>query len=690
MPTPQSRQSSRLAHYALPWLFALVPNAQATEAVQQLATVDVTDSTLQDDTGEEPTYSRFSLPKSVKAVQTLDQEDIAAIRPRDVVDLIENSLGLSIRRQGARVHNFTYSRGDNVSIILDGVYLTATTAQRVLGDIPPEAIENIQFLRDASVITIGPLMGFGSANAGSPNQGFIMIKTRKHKPDADHTTEVKTSYATYDTWKASAYTSQSLLDDKLGLSGGYQHSASHGKPDWNNDYAFDTYLLSGRYDGERFAADSSLYVNRGWRNIQRSVGIYEGTPPNDNTTALGQMGSSTWRYDPMDTLVLSLGSSYFWNDANTTHLTLGYSRATGTNYRYYTYLDNSTVAGLDAEDWAKEWALSHTLVTGNNLMKLGLQGVEWYQRSEGSALANQEQIYGLALSDELALTDRLLLDGALRMDKKKVIHSSTKYLDNGSEVKMREGQWTDDAYLASLGLAWQYNPVYRLSSRYAFNYTPTPDTLTTRNNKRLAAEQRHRIELGLSADWNPALRLNLTPFYYYLKNAKVSDGTITVEDHDGTESSITVYTLDDTVIRKGVELGLSGRFANNTLGYELGWSHFYSSADNATTDFPDNKYNVRLNWAQGNWDGNANLLRVDPYMSNDYEVGDFTTLNLSLAYQLTPDATLTLFGENVTNQHYGTMNKGSVQSVQNGGRSACWGVVRDVGATYGIEAAMRF
>ncbi|MFM2482392.1 TonB-dependent receptor [Celerinatantimonas sp. YJH-8] len=661
------------------------------EEVSQLNKMVV--SAHNENTNYEPPSSRFSLPQSVEATQVLTREDIEEIHPRDIMDLIENSLGFSIRRQGARVHNFSYNRGDNVSIILDGVYLTPTTAQRVLGDIPPESVESIEFLRDSSVITISPLMGFGSANAGTPNQGFILIKTRKKKPDANHSSEISSSYASYDTWKVHGFTNQDFLDKKLTVGAGYQHSTSNGKSHWNNGYQFNTYLLNGAYQAQRFSIDGSLFINKGSRDIQRSVGIYEGVPPNRNTTPKGELSSNIWRYAPMDTYVTAINTRYHWNDHQTTAITLGYSRATGTQYAYYTYSDPATVSGSKGKDWAKEWTLSHTLMYGDNIFKIGLQSVEWYQLSEGRTAPNQEHVYGASLSDEYQLTEQWVIDGALRMDKKKIIHSGTKYLEDSTRIKMAEGEWTDDAYLASIGTAWQMNPTYRFSARYSFNYTPTPDSLTTRNDTSLSAERRHRFELGARAHFSPALQLSVTPFFYYIKNRKVTDGSISVVDDDGTPNSISIYTLAPTVIRKGLELTLKGRFQlknDNHLNYELGWSYLSDNSTNDTSDFPNNKYNARLGWRHHALQTHINVLHVASYMSNDYSVGNFTTINMTVAYDITPDITLTAFGENITDRHYSTMNKGSIKTISPSGRNAPWGLMEDIGATYGVSMSLKF
>jgi hypothetical protein len=75
---------------------------------------------------------------------------------------------MSVTRQGSRVNNFSQNRGGSVAFLVDGVYLTGTQAQRVVGDIPVGMIDSIRFIRDGSVLSILPVMGFGS-RVHSPN-----------------------------------------------------------------------------------------------------------------------------------------------------------------------------------------------------------------------------------------------------------------------------------------------------------------------------------------------------------------------------------------------------------------------------------------------------------------------------------------------------------------------------------------
>lgn len=665
-------------------------DAQAQE--QELAPVLVEDARGENATPT-PAYSRLALPKSVQASETLTREDIEAIRPRDIPDLIEGALGMSISRQGARVHNFSYDRGDNVGIILDGVYLTQTEAQRVLGDLPTEMIESVQFLRDSTVISIAPLMSFGSAGGGSPNQGFIVINSRRSGPGKDGG-ELRASYGSYDTWKSSAFVGHSWLDGRLTLGAGYQHSETAGKPDWNSAYRGDTWLLNGGYTSREFIATASLYLNKAAREIQRAVGTYTGKTayPVSGPTPDGVLDKNIWKYDPMDTKAFSLNLARPWNDQHTTALTYGWTEAKGVQYAYTTTTNKAAVAGSASLDRSAEWNLSHTVSGERNTFKAGIQNVSWLQLSEGSSLARKEEIRGYYATNEYRILPDWSVDAAYRTDRKHIIQGGDKYQADGGKVRLSDGQWTDRATLFSIGSAWQINDIYRISGRYAFNQTPTPDILTTRDNATLASEKRTRYELGLNADFSPAVQVALTPFYYDIKNAKVSDGSITrdpqgnalIDAATGLPTSITVYKAANRQ-RHGVELSLKGRFAADAVGYELGWTHFTDKQQDGVngSEFPGNKFSARLNWRHGAWDGNLSLLRVDPYLSYGYTVGDFTTLNLSVAHKFAHGVTVTLYGQNLTNKHYGTNNKGYPAT-------ANWGVLRDVGATYGVEVGMKF
>ncbi|WP_320042035.1 TonB-dependent receptor domain-containing protein [uncultured Desulfobacter sp.] len=641
-----------------------------------------------------PVTSRYYLPESVQATQTLTREDIEAIAPHDVSDLIETSLGMSIRRQGARVHNFSFSRGDSVSVILNGVYLTSTEARRMIGDIPVEMIDSIKFVRDASVITVGPLMSFGSVSKGSPNQGFIIIETRKKGPDTPYGTELVTSFASYDTWKASGFTGHSWQDDRFTFSGGYQRTQSQGREHWNNGYEGDTFLLNGGFNSDELQVSTSFYYNSASREIQRHVGIYTGETdyPESGPTPAGVLNNNIWKYDPIETLLVTFNLTRPWNEHQTTSLTYGWNRTESTRYGYTTTTDKDTVISDEGEDRSEEWNLSHAIAGEKNTLKFGAQVVTWYQRSEMSSNPDEERIYGVYATDAYKITPDWSVDAAIRMDKKKIIQGGDKYLSSGTTVKLSDGEWTDEAYVLSLGNAWQVNSVWKLTARYSFNLTPTPDVLTTLDDKELPDEERHRYEVGIEAFFNDAFRITATPFYYNIKNSKVSAGSIStdanrdpiIDPDTGEETTLTIYDADNRELY-GFEMSVNGNFLHGMLGYELGWTHFVDSDEDGETgnEFPENKYSGRLNWHYGDWDSNVTVLYVAPYLSNGYTVGDFTVINMSISWRYSENLKLTLFGQNLLDDEYTTNNKGYPTRAQ-------WGVLQDVGATVGVALNYRF
>lgn len=639
-----------------------------------------------------PAYSRTALPASVSAEQTFTREDIQALRPRDVYDLMETSLGMSISRQGSRVNNFSSNRGGEVSFLLDGVYLTSTEAQRVVGDIPVAMIDSIRFVRDASVLSITPVMGFGG-RVSAPAQGVVVINTLKSGQTPDGV-ELKGSLASYGTAKGSVVFNRSLADGRLTLGGGVQHAQSDGKPDWNNGYQNDTYMLNGGWKDQNFLAAASLYVNRSDRKIQRYIGVMGGA-----SVRVGELGPEIWKYDPRDTQLFSLNLARHWNERHTTALTYGRSKVDG--YGYFATVSNRNPPAQYFRDESSDLNLSHTIRDPDNLFKIGAQRISWYQQTEstGAGAPRKEAIYGLYLSDEYRLSPSWALDGSVRVDRKRIIKGGDKYGNKGEVVKLSEGVWTDKAYLLSLGSAWQINPTYRLTGRYAYSVTPTPDTLTTTRD--LPAEKLNRWELGVQAYFHPALQAALTPFYYTAKNAKVVDASApkvsVINAITGATEFLDVYTSANRITRKGLELSLKGRLAEGgygALGYELGWSHFKDGSINSSSggvQVPKDRYSARLDWRYGRWNSTLGVLRVDEYCHYFQRAclpsGDFTTVNLNISRTFDHGVTVSLFGQNITNQRYYTRHKTGNGQTQ---FEKSYGALADVGATWGVEVEVKF
>lgn len=655
--------------------------AEEQEEGQELEAVRVSDKRIKAETKEEPSYSRFAIPESSKAaVETFTKEDIKAMRPRDVYDVIESALGTGIMRQGARVNNWAKGRGgDNsaIGIILDGVYLSSTETQRVLGNLPVELIESVKIVRDSTLLVTGPLTGFGSSTGGSPNQGFIIITTRRADSREN---EVRLSYGTFGTGKMSLF-SGDRIGDKGYYGFAYVGATSDGKDNWNNAYDSKSFLINGGYADNGFTSNWTIYSNKGSREIQRFI------------RKDGKLYSNIWKYDPMDTELFSFSTAKQWDVHNTTTISYGYSEAEGDQYAYTTTLGgdedaitNPNVAPKAFGDRTNDFNIGHTIVNGSNTFKFGAQFIHWYQLTEGTVPAKREKSSGYYLYDEKRVNDKLTVDGGYRIDKKKTVEGSVKYSDDGSTVKISDGQSADEATAVSLGAAYKLNPVYGLSARVSYNNTPTPDTLTTVGNLDLPAEKRYKYELGVTAKYSDAFNVTLTPFYYDIKNAKVANGTITVDTQ-----SITVYKEADHLSRKGFELGMNGRLSN-VLSYNAGYTWFTSSDSDEDVTNSHNKYTLKLNYKQDDVDGNITLLHVSSYMGSAPDpykqpIGGFTTINASVSKSIDKTTRVTLFGQNLTDEKYSVFYKGYPGGT---GKDADMGYFYDVGRTIGVEVTKQF
>ncbi|MDD2335015.1 MAG: Plug domain-containing protein, partial [Geobacteraceae bacterium] len=78
----------------------------------------------------EPVYSQYAVPESAGiSTEVINREEIEAINPKDVYDLISRAAGVASTFQGRKVMNFASVRGgDSFGIIIDGFYIPSTQA----------------------------------------------------------------------------------------------------------------------------------------------------------------------------------------------------------------------------------------------------------------------------------------------------------------------------------------------------------------------------------------------------------------------------------------------------------------------------------------------------------------------------------------------------------------------------------
>ena len=654
--------------------FADVPDSTAVLREVQVVSRK---SSRQSDTAERPpAYDRLAVPATASGVQEITARQIEEMRPADVYDLFETALGISIRRQGSRVHNWVMDRGNSANgmgLVLDGVFISANESTRILGDLAVSSIESIRIVRDASLLTLGPILQGGSN--GAANQGFILMTT-KHAHGTG--SEASLGYGTWNSFNGTVFHGE-RISDSLSFAFGYSRSSNDAKIDhWGNWYnGMDGNLFWGNagWKSRWLLANATVVYNQVRRDIQR----YQ--------EANGTWGTAVWTYDPINTTHLGLDLSVPWNPANTTQITAGVSGDDG--LAWYNTAKSSDfmvdsmarVPGQSFRDRTIQGNLLHSVAFLGHTAKVGGQLLQEMQRTEGSAASSLTDLLGFYASDSWDALPGLVLDAGARLDKLYVVRGTEKYTRDSVTTLTRSHMWTDDAWSAAAGALWSPTPISSLSGRVAFTSAPTPSTMITVRD--LPAEKRLKFELGPSLRMAPGFGVSLTGFWYGIQDAKVaatslSKGkptTVTFKTKDG--NTITVYDAHD-LSRTGFEASVDGRILR-WVGYGLGYSYQRSSYAPEDTTMMRYKVSGSVDFRKDGFGAALSGVYVPGYTHNDMPVGDFLLVNGSVSQDVRDWLTLTAWGRNLTDEKYTTDYKGAGS-----------GYFYDIGAVYGVEAKVRF
>ena len=636
-----------------------------------------------------PVHDRFRTPNSSAGVEVYTEEDIQAMQPSDIYNVFERAPGMTIARQGSRIHNWVSGRGGEKSalgIVLDGVYVPATAAQRVLGDIPMEMIESIRIIRDASIMTIGPTFSPGSSTGGSGNQGFIIITTKRNAPGDETSGQGTVGYGSYNTLKLGAFYGNSFDSTayvSLGCAKNRNDSRVDRDGDWHNGYDGNTFLYNmGLYRTGPVSADLSIFYNQAKRDIQR----YQDED--------GTLLSAYWTYDPINTRQASLSITGMWSPTQITSLSAGYVDATGTQYG--DEIDSAGIItrakGRESKDRAVEGNLFHTWIASpgkakSNVFKAGFQMLSWYQLTEGRTAADacEENIFGFYIADEFSLNKYIDFDAGYRVDKRYIVNGGEKYIADSTVAKVAEEMWGGDAGSFSLGSSCNFTENYTLSFRFGINNTPTPALLSTKGNKTLDPEFRYKYEIGGNAIVFRWLGFTATGYYYNITNQKVqavdSGGKgITIMSTSGDQ--ITVFDATGNIARYGMELVVFGK-GLGPLGYNVGYTLLRCDSAALNEKIPGWKFNAGLTFEKGGFSASFDALKIPEYSSSsDMPVGDYLVFNAAASQQVTPHVRISLHAKNFTDENYSTNFKG--------GRWKAMGYYYDIGALYGIDLAVTF
>jgi outer membrane cobalamin receptor len=593
----------------------------------------------------EPVYSQYAVPQSAKiSTEVIDRQEIEAINPTDFYDLISRAAGVDTSFQGRKIMNFASIRGgDGFGIIIDGFYIPSAQASRILAQFPMDAIESVRIVRDSTSLTLGPITGLGSY-LSAPNQGFVILKTRRGtKPVVGMIGE----YGSYDTYEGQLYHGNRIGLFDYRLTGTL--SGTSGREGWHNAQNGKSVLFSGGYDGPSFKVNSLLYYERGMREMQRF-----------NSLASASSRDQKWSYDPLQALWGALNVNKLWNSGQVT--SFSYSHGSVTDKEIQASFNTSKVTYNNQGDHADDYHLWHTATFGGNTLKAGAQGTWWHEPSGYASYDGKEReetLFGAYAQDEQRLMeDRLTFDAAIRADEKYINKGVDKYSPTQTTTALIRNKWSSPVVAAGAGAAYKLDDIHTAAVRIGYSYAETDSFLATLNNKSLDPEERYKFELSLEGRYHPSFNPKLTLFYYNIRNYKSSVG------QSGTGNNVVNIYDAFNVDRRGLEFSTDGSLPYG-FRYNLNYSHIEYTRPDIDSTNPSDTLALLIGHRYGPLQTNLSIMYLSPYLNNRFasdglyhEVGDFTRLDANVSYDYrwkNLQGRITAYARNLLNDHYQTV-----------------------------------
>ena len=655
--------------------------AQKTEqkGSHRLEEVTVTDKKV-----GEPVASPYAVPESSKlATEVITAEEIEALHPETIWDVLEQMPGMEVTFQGRMKLNLLSMRGNgNYGIILDGVYINS--ADRILATLPTDTIESITVVRDATALSLGPLTNFGSSS-GSSNQGFIVIKTKRASQKVEGGAIV--SYGSFHTEKEHLYQGAKIGKFDYRVAG--THTSTQGKTNWYNASRNTSVLLRGGYTSPVFFGDLFYYSSRGMRQFQRAENLVPKTAKKKvgkktitylDWSTVGELSNQKWEIDPMISDMIAVNLNKPWSDTQTTTFSYAY------NSLLVSSTQDSFVGGKpsvrDQNSRGQSASLRHVINSHNNVLRLGGQYFQ-YVSPDGFPpywdMRSDEDMYSLFVQDEYCmLGDKLTIDGGIRMDK--------KHFNNDPESGYAINEWAKETFTYALGTSYKLHRMVTLTGRYAYSENSMSPYQLSADGSKLPPERRSRYEAGILANLHPSFNPSLTLYYYDTKNQKVSStgvdpttGAVVSSYIDPVTGEEVSFVDSDDVRTKGLEVGVSGSILK-AFTYHLLYSHVTTDNTETNNRTPHHLASGRFSYRYKNADLNLSFRYVSPYSKTEYyELGDYTRVDANIRYNFKVfdrDTRITLYGRNLGDKHYTTTYN--------------TGAFYDPGLQYGVELAYKF
>lgn len=662
-----SQPSQRLRVLALLLGASFAGFASAQETI--LPTVEVSDQATRPDLAADSIKNPYRVEKTGRfGTEIMSRDDIEALNPKDVLDLLDKAVGMNMTYQGRRSPFFLEERGGgNLTYILDGAVLPSNF-NRILQKIPLAAIEQVQIVRGSTTLALGPSIPTGSSTSASGIvTGFVIIRTRQPKrieAEVSAFVEKADSHPSADGQSLYAGGQFGAADSVSGyLAGTFSRRDVPSKNEWFDGQDAEAKMVVGGFSVAGFSLGVTAYRDEGRLEMQRGV------------TTTGTLDNARWYYDPLKTELVALNASMAWSENQTTLLSMFDTKFDQVEHNQS--FANATATIRQFEEKTSGYSLRHNARFGNTLIQLGKQYTEskGFGPNTNTPYSNwKTSVDGWSASVEQSLLDNdVVLDAGYRRDVKHIDWSAALTgnptpAQISKALKANADKDLPAARIFTVGGRWQISPMFALNGRY-FDGDEGADgdfDLRTVSGKPLHAEQQKRKEVALEASPLAYFRPTLTWFDVDIKNQKTASNSTYVV---GSETYY--YYTESDVHRRGLELLIKGDIGART-SYSVAWTHMLdneTTSAGATSDAlgvssPRNIYTARLSHGWDSYRFNLSYKRVGPWSQSTSpmgtvvaSLGDYDRVDANVSRDFLLDGhrlTVELYGRNLGDDQYAT------------------------------------
>lgn len=443
-------------------------------------------------------------------------KDIEALHPNTVLDVLQTVPGMEVDYQGRQYPNSVTLRGGAVLAVIDGVYLAQVARQLAL--FPVQLIESMTIVRNATALSIGPLISFESSvsSTGSSNvgvQGFIIIKTkRSSSPEAGFVS----SGGNWQTAMGHAYLGSTSGNWDYRAAYTYYTTQGAPSPAWTLDARNGTLTFHGGYSSAKLNVEFLYLGSRGYRDDESPIYVaphWTGTAYDYSVINTPAPASGYFNPDNMD--LYNLNTSFAWNANNRTVLQYGF---------YNSHIRSPTLSYGSQDNTEANLDLQHTFCFKGHCITGGGQAIKFIAPNGLAPRANaksasgiledrvDDALYSWYAQDEFKVpSKRLVFDAGIRGDK---LHHGWP-LGGTSKIDV----WVPTFYTLAMGTIYQATDKLSLGTRYGFVQSQPPPAYVTVSGAPLTTQSQQRAEISADYKINRHLEINLAPYGYNTSNA---------------------------------------------------------------------------------------------------------------------------------------------------------------------------